>query len=156
AADAEKGRRHIPIGAGIALPNQPAGFEVEAKQFAFGAESVTAVGGEQRGAAGTVIVAVGIDEAARVTVAPGRFAVGGGKGFDQFVTGDPVVQDQQVTANGGRAIAGPNFAVPKQWGAVGWPGGEQPGFVGNAVGAGAEEPGPIFSQLGRLRAERGG
>src|SRR6267142_1955760 len=65
---AEERGRHGPLRRRIPLPDQLAGLEIEANQFALGAEGVTTISRQQRRAARAVIVAVGILKMARISV----------------------------------------------------------------------------------------
>src|SRR6266851_4280859 len=81
-AHAEKCRWHVPINARIPLPKQLARLQVQKNKFALRAEGVTAVLRKQGCAARPVVVAVRIDEVARICVAPKRLACGGVESFD--------------------------------------------------------------------------
>ena len=94
AADAEERVGHIPVLRRVAFPEELAALEIEADQFAFGAEGVTAALGEQRRAARAVVVAEGIDEPARVGVTPDRFSRGGEEGFHDLFVGDAMMQHE--------------------------------------------------------------
>src|SRR5262249_27318852 len=69
-ANAEECWRNGPIGSGVALPDEFAGFQIEANEFSFSAKCITAVVGQQRGTARAIIVAVRIDEVTGIGVAP--------------------------------------------------------------------------------------
>src|SRR5712671_3250744 len=56
-ANAEERGRHGPLRRRIPLPDQLAGLEIEANQFALGAEGVTTVSRQQRRAARPIVVA---------------------------------------------------------------------------------------------------
>jgi hypothetical protein len=55
-----------------------------------------------------------------------------------------MMEDEQVSADGWRAVTGADFLFPNEWQAVGGPFVEQGGFVGGAVGVRAEELGPVL------------
>src|SRR5437899_8220392 len=95
----------------IAMPDQLP-VPVHAEQFAFGPERVTAVFREQRRGAGTVVVAVGIDIMARVTVTPVGLARSRVETFHDFLIANAVVQHQSAAAHRRRAVAGADRLLP--------------------------------------------
>src|SRR5690349_19082740 len=62
AADPKKCFGHVPVFAGVPLPDQCSGLSIETEQFAFSTEGVTAVAGEKRRATRAIVVAVRIHE----------------------------------------------------------------------------------------------
>ncbi len=70
ASNAKKSLRHIEIRPGITLPDQLAGLQLKARQLSLRAKSVTRIRGQERRRARAIIVAVGIDEMARIIEDP--------------------------------------------------------------------------------------
>ena len=143
-ADAEERGRHFKLLCCIALPDQIAGLQFQADQFALRAERVTAVDGEQRSAARPVIITVGINELAGIAIAPKRFAACGLKAFDHFLISHAMMKHHSFGAHGRRAVPGADFFLPHDRQAVGGPALKQAGFIGNAVAVRAEELRPVF------------
>src|ERR1035441_3230969 len=95
AADAEEGLRHVPFLGRIALPDQGPGRNIQANQLALGAEDV-AVCDQKRRAARAVVIPEWINKTRVVSVAPERSAGRGLKSLDDFLVGQPMVQDQAL------------------------------------------------------------
>src|SRR5207247_164817 len=110
--DAEKGCRHVPVHAGIALPDEFPVRQFETHQLAFGAKSVAALPGEKRRGARSVIVTVRIDESAGIGMAPDGLAGGGLGALDHFLIAVSMVEHEKIAAHRRPAIASSGFLFP--------------------------------------------
>jgi len=145
AARAEKVVGDFPVFRGIALPDFFAGFEMQAEQFALRAERIAAVFGEQRRAAGAVVIAVGVGEIGVVLVFPDGFTGDGVEAFDNVFVFQTVVNDEAFAEDGGGAVTGADALFPEDRRAGFGPFVEQIGFPGNAGAERAEKDRPIIA-----------
>ena len=154
AANAEESFGDVEFGEGVPLPDAFSGGEVEAEEDAFGAVGIAVGFGEKGRAAGAVVVAERVDEAAGVGVFPEAFTGGGVETFDDFLRARAVVEDEAVGADAGRAVAGADLFFPEDGGAFGGEGLAEVGFWGGVVTVGTEELGPVGA-LDEGEEERG-